>query len=121
MHLTVSQKHKRFFFGLSSTGVFHTAVSGLCRSQDLLSAVTAEVKVFSQALVCLMGQSDRFNGWSIASVLNCLFVSGKVTARQNKKEEMKKYSVVVFAFISVFPDVADLRTACQPCPGGNTI
>lgn len=54
-------------------------------------------------------------------MLNCLFVSGKVTARQNKKEEMKKYSVVVFAFISVFPDVADLRTACQPCPGGNTI
>lgn len=70
-----------------------------------------------------MGQSDRFNGRSSASVLNCLFVSGKVTARQKKKEkkEMGKYSVVVFAFISVFPDVADLRAACQPCPGGNPI
>lgn len=88
MHSNVSQR-QRFYFGLSPPGVLHTAVSRLLwepgRIRCRLSK--AEVKVLSQPLVCLMGQSDRFNGWSRASVLNCLFVSGKVTALQ--KEERR--------------------------------
>lgn len=56
-----------------------------------------------------MEQSDRLNGWSSASVLNCLFVSGKVTAWQKKRGRNREMS----SCVSVYFCLSQMLLTCE--------
>lgn len=83
---TVSQRHKQF--GTFLNWRFTHSCLGVCLYARICCLSQLKQKHFPRCIsdwceVCLMEQRDRFNGWSSASVLNCLFVSGKVTAHRN--------------------------------------